>query len=153
MAYGAYMTVTNRTQKPITTLINNVECMYDHGDERSNLSLFNNVTIKPGDSLPGATGQFIKAKASGGCAFKPSYFTLQVVGVGTVGISERHSEYSGKSVSGIALGIDNSGKQATITMLVYTPGTAEAAEFEAELAAAPGSPESPPPPTAPQGAE
>lgn len=152
MGYGAYMNVTNTTGNAITTLINDVNCMYDNGQEGSNLSLFNNASIAAGQTLPGGQGQYIEAKASGSCAFQASNFTVQIVGGPSVQITESGNNYYGNSVPGIGVNINNSGDQAIITLTVYQPGTAEAAKFEAELAAGPASPPPPPPPAAP-GAE
>jgi hypothetical protein len=130
MGFGAYMTINNTTAAAVTTLINNVKCMYDNGQEGSNLSLFNNATIAARTQLPAGKGQYIEVKASGGCAFESSHFTVQLKSGGAVEISESSNNYHGKSVPGIGVNINNSGKQALITLTLYSPGSAEAAQFE-----------------------
>ncbi|MDB4948815.1 MAG: hypothetical protein JWM27_1464 [Gemmatimonadetes bacterium] len=130
MGYGAYMTINNTTASPVTTLVNNVTCMFDNGQEGSNLSLFNNATIPVGQRLPAGKGQYIEAKASGSCALDTSYFTVQLTSGASVKFSEHSNNYHGKSVPGMGVNINNSGKQAVITLTLYTLGSAEAAEFE-----------------------
>ncbi|HEY0021017.1 MAG TPA: hypothetical protein VGC13_32245 [Longimicrobium sp.] len=118
MGFGAYMRVTNNKSTPVTTLINDVECMYDSGEGGSNPSYFNNLTIPPGQTLPSGVGQYIEAKDSGTCFFVSSHFTLQVIGGNAVFITESGHSYSGESATGVAVHIDNSGDQAQIDIRI-----------------------------------
>ena len=76
MGYGANMTVTNRSTSIVTTGVSSQTCMYDNGDDGSNVSFFNNIAILPNSSAPSGGSQYIEAKSSGSCAFEASSFTL-----------------------------------------------------------------------------
>lgn len=123
MGYGAFMKVKNDLSVPIHLLVQDVDCMYDGGEQGSNLSLFHDVDLQPGQSLPASGTQYIEAKASGGCAFAPSKFTLNVVDVGTIGIEDDSENYfvaNNTDPNALSANINNSGQQAQITITVYT---------------------------------
>jgi len=46
---------------PVTVTVTDVTCMYDHGTNGSNLSLFNNATIPAGEALP--SGHYVNEEA------------------------------------------------------------------------------------------
>jgi hypothetical protein len=75
MGYGAQMSVTSNRTEALRTFITDVNCMYDNGDEGSDLSVFNNAVINSKSTLG---PQYIEAKGSGSCFFESSNFSLQV---------------------------------------------------------------------------
>lgn len=78
------MTIVNNSSKTVTTSISSQNCMYDNGDDGSNLSFFNNLTITASTTQPSSgQGQYIEAKASGSCDFEDSTFALVVSGLDT----------------------------------------------------------------------
>ena len=79
MGYGALMKVVNNRATPIQTFVTGIVCMYDNGDQGSNLSLFNNVVIAGSTSLPASgEGQYIEEIGSGGCALQESTFSVKI---------------------------------------------------------------------------
>lgn len=79
MGYGAFLKVVNNRSTPIQGFVTGVECMYDHGEQGSNLSLFNNAVIPGSSSLPASeAGQYIEETGSGECAFLVSTFSLKI---------------------------------------------------------------------------
>jgi hypothetical protein len=129
MGYGAFMRVTNNRKTDIQLFVTNVQCMYDNGEEGSNLSLFNNAIVPASQALPvpGGNGQYIEVKASGGCFFETSTFNLKVedvvnhVEIGEADFSEDDENWSladntNKDV--IDVMINNSGDQAQIAITV-----------------------------------
>jgi uncharacterized protein YjbI with pentapeptide repeats len=76
MGTGAYMKITNNSSQAVTVTVTDVTCMYDHGTNGSNLSLFNNATIPAGEALPGGSPQYIESKSSDECAFETTNFSL-----------------------------------------------------------------------------
>ena len=102
MGQGAFMTVENKSKTPIMLFINSVNCMYDNGEQGSNLQAFNSVIVGPGQQAPASGKQYIEDKDSGSCAFETATFTLVVTDsknntLGTVAFSESSSAFSGTS--------------------------------------------------------
>lgn len=124
---GAFMRVHNSTAVTITIWITNVHCMYDHGEEGSNLHIFNGAEIPPGEWYPGHR-QYIEANGSGGCWFTPSSFNLGWAGrEATIEVSS--GNWGHRDVPGIAIEIED-GEQANIHAWFYEPDSAEGAKFE-----------------------
>ncbi len=128
MGKGAYMNVGNNRPQAIQTFIpgQSVKCMKDSGDSGSNLSRFNQATIKPDTILPGGDGQYIEAEASFPDCLGASTFTLRIEDdnsmiIGEADFVEENEKYSlGKNSNPglISVAIDNSGSQARITVMV-----------------------------------
>lgn len=126
MGYGAFMTVVNNRQQPVRIFVTDVQCMYDDGHEGSNLSLFNNVQVGAGSSLPGNGRQYIEAKASGGCFFDDSKFTLKIEDASNASIighvaftdSSENWNYSNDNEDVIDVFVNNSGSQAVIKVTI-----------------------------------
>lgn len=78
MGYGAFFKVQNNRSRPLRLFVTDVNCMYDNGDQGSNLSLFNNATVPGSGALPSDGTQYIEVNASGGCFFQTSTFHLKV---------------------------------------------------------------------------
>ncbi len=78
MGYGAFLNVHNNREQALRLFVTDVNCMYDNGDEGSNVSLFNNAVVGSQGSLPATGSQYIEVKASGGCFFQDSTFHLKV---------------------------------------------------------------------------
>jgi hypothetical protein len=102
MGQGAFMTVENKSKTPIMLFVNGVSCMYDNGEQGSNLQTFNSVEVDPGQQVPSSGKQYIEDKDSGTCAFDTATFTLAVTdskrnSIGTVAFSESSSSYSAVS--------------------------------------------------------
>ena len=97
MGYGAYMNIVNTTDQPVTTTVGDMNCMYDDGDEGSNIQAWANVTIPPKGESPGGQGQYVEAKGSGSCAFESSWFEILVAGLGGFTISGGAHEYDGST--------------------------------------------------------
>jgi hypothetical protein len=121
------MNVINDRSAAIQLFITDVNCMFDDGDEGSNLSLFNNALVKASSSLPESGSQYIEAKNSGGCFGADSTFTLKVEDaenhaiIGSVAFNENLENYEVQSNSNkdvIDVNINNSGDQARITVTV-----------------------------------
>ncbi|MFP2904151.1 hypothetical protein ACLESD_03570 [Pyxidicoccus sp. 3LFB2] len=121
------MTVTNNRSTPIRLFVTDVECMYDNGDDGSNLSTFNNAVVGANASLPTSGSQYIEAKNSGGCWGADSTFTLKIVDdndkadIGSVGFTENNENYDTSSNTNkdvIDVYINNSGAQARITVTI-----------------------------------
>jgi hypothetical protein len=84
MGKGAYMFVYNLDR--VNQTINGVStanCMYDNGEDNSNISIWNNQTIPPKSSVPiegWKNPQYIEANGSAPiCCFEQSTFTLDFV--------------------------------------------------------------------------
>ena len=127
MGYGAFLNVVNNRPQPLRLFITNVNCMYDHGDEGSNLSLFNNAVVGPQSALPVSGTQYIEVKASGSCAFQSSTFNLKVTDdsngaiIGEADFVESDVNWSlGQNTNPdvINVMINNSGDQARMTVTV-----------------------------------
>lgn len=126
MGYGAYMTVKNNRSGAIHLYITDVQCMYDGGDEGSDLSLFNNAVVNGGAQLPGGSGQYIEAKASGSCFFDDSKFTVKIEDnsneaiIGHVAFDDNAESwnYTNDNEDVIDVYVNNSGDQAIITITV-----------------------------------
>ncbi|MGJ7908172.1 hypothetical protein ACOQFL_17035 [Actinopolyspora sp. H202] len=91
--YGSKMYVQNLSETAKVAVVEKVQCMYDDGEQGSNLSLFNG-RYQPGDRIPNQGGQYIEQKNSGSCFFESSYFTLRVIGVGSVDFKGTNSGWS-----------------------------------------------------------
>ncbi|MGJ7908171.1 hypothetical protein ACOQFL_17030 [Actinopolyspora sp. H202] len=78
------MQVRNLGENERITIIENVRCVYDNGDQGSHPDLFNNHKFAPGDRLPSWGGQHIERDNSGDCFYGSSRFTLRLVGFGQV---------------------------------------------------------------------
>lgn len=119
MGFGAYMVVANQDDRDHQLTVNNINCMYDNGDEGSNLQVWNNVTIKAGSNIPATGKQYIEVKASGSCAFETSSFTLNIDDITSVTILEKNNQYycNGQFQS-VSVNIDNSGSQAQISIII-----------------------------------
>jgi hypothetical protein len=126
MGYGAYMTVINNRTEAIHLYITDVQCMYDNGDDGSNLSLFNNAVVQPTSQLPSGSGQYIEAKASGSCFFDDSTFTVKIEDnsnsaiIGHVAFSDSSENwnYTNDNEDVIDVYVNNSGDQAVINITV-----------------------------------
>jgi len=126
MGYGAFMNVVNNRSEPILLFITDVECMYDNGDEGSNLSLFNNAKVAGTSSLPPSGTQYIEAKASGSCAFNDSAFTVKIEDsstqniIGHVAFDDPGQNWTYKNDNEDVIDVycNNSGAQARITVTV-----------------------------------
>jgi hypothetical protein len=126
MGYGAYMTVKNNRSGAIHLYITDVQCMYDNGDEGSNLSLFNNAVVNGSSQLPGSGSQYIEAKASGSCFFDDSKFTVKIednsneaiIGHVAFDDSSENWSYTNDNEDVIDVYVNNSGDQAIIIITV-----------------------------------
>jgi len=127
MGYGAFMNVVNNRSEALRLYVTNVQCMYDNGDQGSNLSLFNNAVVNGGAALPASGTQYIEVKASGGCFFETSTFNLKVTDdsdkaiIGEADLLENDNNwYLDKNTNEdvINVMINNSGDQARITVTV-----------------------------------
>lgn len=126
MGYGAFLQVVNNRAGQVLTFITDVDCMYDNGDEGSNLSLFNDAEIEAGASLPAGSGQYIEAKASGSCFFNDSTFTIKVEDAATATIighvaftdSGQNWTYDNDNQDVLDVYCNNSGDQARITVTI-----------------------------------
>ncbi|WP_225834601.1 hypothetical protein [Streptomyces sp. NK08204] len=86
MGNSAMMMVTNDNADPVRTFIDNVTCMYDHGQGSapgSDLSVFNDQVIDSGQTFPNSNGQYIETKNSGDCFDVTSTFDLKVINANT----------------------------------------------------------------------
>src|ERR1700761_2131560 len=138
MGEGAYMKITNNRSEAVTVAVSKVNCMYDHGDQGSNLSLFNNATIQPGQSLPSGSPQYIEADSSGlTCVVEDSefYLTFKDPAGNVIGSSFHLSESDyawqtwndvDENYFNVTCVLNSSGKQFDITVDVlvdpYPPG-------------------------------
>jgi hypothetical protein len=126
MGYGAYMNVTNNNAADVRLYVHGIVCMYNNGDEGSNLSYFNGLEVVSGQTEPGGKGQYIEAIASGQCIAEMSTFTLDVNEItgngqqplGSVVISEQLNKYYDNPTGSVETVIDNDGDQATINVTV-----------------------------------
>jgi hypothetical protein len=133
MGAGAYMTLQNLTEDQIKTYVHDVVCMYQNGQEGSELQEFNGQLVQPDSNWPDSgQGVYIEADASGTCALQASQFQLKVVYIQNVGgqrteeyigdlnFSESHGTYSATSTKPASLSalIDNEPQQAIVTVAV-----------------------------------
>ncbi|SFC24867.1 hypothetical protein SAMN05421780_10413 [Flexibacter flexilis DSM 6793] len=127
MGYGAYMSIQNDQANPIKTYVIDVNCMYDQGEDGSNLSLFNDVEIKTATSLPSSgNGQYIEAKGSGSCFFSNSAFSIKIedatnnVIIGQVDFTDTGNDWGYKNTNEdvVDVYVNNSGDQAVIKITV-----------------------------------
>lgn len=126
MGYGAFMNVVNNRSKSIHLFVTDVACMFDNGEQGSNLSLFNNTKVPGGSSLPAAGTQYIEADATGGCFFNDSTFTVKVEDADTKTIighvaftdSAENWSYKNENEDVIDVYCNNSGRQAHITLTI-----------------------------------
>lgn len=128
MGYGAFMKVLNTRGSDIQSFVINVNCMYDNGDEGSNLSLFDNAKVPGGETLPDDSGhgQYIEAKGSGGCWGTDSTFSVKIEDAGTAAIigqvdftdSSHNWNYSTTNPDVIDVYVNNADQQAIIRITV-----------------------------------
>ena len=135
MGYGAYMVVKNNSSADLTTYITQSNCVYDEGQDGSNLSLFNDASIPAHTQLPTSGSQYIEAKNSGSCFFESSSFTIKITATGgaQIGIIDftdggNDWEYSQTppDSSDVNVYVNNSGDQATIAITVVSAAGAAA---------------------------
>lgn len=114
------MTVKNELEQAVELYITNVQCVYDHGQEGSNLQIFNNTKLGAGQSCPTSGSQYIEAKNSGSCFFDSSEFTLEVQGIGNITFTDSGNDWTASTTNGAQLKtyVNNSGKQARIDVTI-----------------------------------
>lgn len=127
MGYGAYFAVQNNRGQALRLFVTNVNCMYDNGDEGSNLSLFNNAVVPVSGTLPSTGTQYIEVNASGACFFEASTFNLKVTNndtgaiIGEADFVESDNAWrlgDNTNPDVINVMINNSGDQAHMTVAV-----------------------------------
>jgi hypothetical protein len=126
MGYGAFLSVVNNRTASVRLFITDVKCMYDRGDQGSNLSLFDDGLVPANSSLPTNGSEYIEAKSSGSCFFDPSQFTVKVEDadtktiIGHVAFTDSASNwsYSNDNEDVIDVYCNNSGDQARIRLTV-----------------------------------
>lgn len=140
MGTGAYMKITNNRSGAVTVAVSKVNCMYwDDSGNGSNLSLFDNATIQPGQSLPSGSPQYIESDSSGlTCAVEESvfYLTFKDSAGNVIGSSFHLSESNftwqtwndvDENFFNVTCVLNSSGKQFDITVDIlvdpYPPGT------------------------------
>ncbi len=132
MGYGAYMVVKNDTSRPVRTLVTDVNCIFDNGEERSNISIFNDAIIAGNSSLPASGSQYIEAKNSGTCFFEASTFKLKIMNedgtmLSVIDFWDRtaHWNYTQDTSDWVSVFVNNTSEQGTIkiTVLHAGPGT------------------------------
>jgi hypothetical protein len=52
MGYGAYMKVTNNNPSDVRLYVHSIVCMYNGGEEGSNLNYFNGLEVVSGETQP-----------------------------------------------------------------------------------------------------
>jgi uncharacterized protein YjbI with pentapeptide repeats len=102
MGKGANMKIVNSRSDAVSVAVSGVQCMYDNGEQGSNLSRFNATIPANGATLPSGNPQYIEVNASGSCWFDESYFTLTFKDstanvIGTVQIGENDNSYYTKN--------------------------------------------------------
>jgi hypothetical protein len=125
MGASAMMMVTNDNSDPIQMFLENVNCLYDHGQGSapgSDPSIFNNQVINPGTTFPNSNGQYIETKNSGSCFEVTSTFDLKIVDATTgqeIGVAsfEELGGWSYKSTSDL-VNVDLSGDPTYIIITV-----------------------------------
>ncbi|GGT21816.1 hypothetical protein GCM10010271_26430 [Streptomyces kurssanovii] len=126
MGNSANMKVVNVSNLALQTFVTDVECMYDNGQEGSNLSAFNDTNIGPGVAYPSDTGQFIETKNSGSCFGVTSTFDLVINDlntsqeIGQVNFEENGGWYY-KCTNPSAIHVDISGDPTMIAVTVQQP--------------------------------
>ncbi|QGN31675.1 hypothetical protein [Microlunatus sp. Gsoil 973] len=127
MGYGAFFNVQNNRSQSLRLFVTDVQCMYDNGDQGSNLSLFNNAVVSGKSALPASGTQYIEVKASGGCFFQTSTFHLKVTDdangaiIGEADFLEDDNNWNldkNTNPDVINVMINNSGDQARMTVTV-----------------------------------
>jgi hypothetical protein len=126
MGYGAYMNVTNNNAADVRLYVHSIVCMYNNGEEGSNLNYFNGLEVVSGQTEPGGQGQYIEAIASEQCITQTSTFTLDVNEItgdgqqplGSLVISEQFNKYYDNPTGSVEAVVDNDGDQATINVTV-----------------------------------
>jgi hypothetical protein len=126
MGYGAYVNVTNNNAADVRLYVHSIVCMYNGGDEGSNLNYFNGLEVVSGQTEPGGQGQYIEAIASEQCFTQTSTFTLDVNEItgdgqqplGSLVISEQFNKYYDNPTGSVEAVVDNDGDQATINVTV-----------------------------------
>jgi hypothetical protein len=127
MGFGAYMKVTNNNPADVRLYIHGIVCMYNGGEEGSDLNYFNGLEVVSGETQPPeGEGEYIEAIASGQCVAEMSTFTIdvnEITGngqepIGSVVISEQFNKYYDKTTGAVEAVIDNTGDQATIQVTV-----------------------------------
>lgn len=119
MGIGANMVVVNNDTQPHDLKIVEKNCMHDKGHDKSNLQIWNGVTINPSSSIPASGLQYIEAKTSGSCFFESSSFKLLIDDTTFVKIVESSDNYvcTEKSDS-VDVEIDNSGDKSKISVIL-----------------------------------
>jgi len=127
MGYGCYMEITNNRTTAVTTYVNSVQCMYQDGQEGSNLQYFNNLTVQPKTTYPSSgQGVYIEAKNSGTCLFQSADFTIKVCDsnnaiIGNLSFSDSTASWKladNTNPDQMNVNINNSGTQGHITNTV-----------------------------------
>jgi hypothetical protein len=120
MGYGAYMSIVNQSANPVTVFVGTQTCMYDNGDDGSELSLFNNVTVPAGEQFPvNGSGIYIEAKSSGECGLQPSKFGLSFSVGAAFTFTESDSNWSTIDHSNlVSVEINNEQAHATIEIAI-----------------------------------
>lgn len=97
MGTAAYLQVVNKTTAPVNVNVYQIECMYDNGENGSNLQVFN-TQVAAGANLP-YSPQFIETDAGLGCIVKASAFTMGFGEIGYVTLQCERDLYSPTSNS------------------------------------------------------
>jgi hypothetical protein len=127
MGYGAYINITNNRSNAMRTFVTDVNCMYENGADGSHLEYFNNKVIAASSTYPGGKGVYTEAKGSGSCWFDNSTFSIKVTDdtngaiIGTVAFTDSDENWDISSNTNrdvLNVNIDNSGSQATITIII-----------------------------------
>ena len=129
MGQGAQMSVTNNRKDAVTVFVSSLNCMYDNGQQNSNLQVFNNAVIAGGASVPASGTQYIEDDddVTSGCGWETATFTLTIIDntnkttIGTVSFSESGSAYSGTSSNASLIQVytsNNSGSESVISVTV-----------------------------------
>ncbi len=126
MGYVSIMTLTNDRSEALRTFIDDVQCMYEHGQYGSRLDIFDNAVIQPRSAFP-AKGANIQAKASGACNSMTSHFDLKVtresdgVTLGTLHFWDSNQAWGVSNNTNkdlLHVNIDNAGDQGIIEIIV-----------------------------------
>ncbi|MGJ0395709.1 MAG: hypothetical protein ACR65U_05740 [Methylocystis sp.] len=128
MGYGAFMKVTNNNvERSLRTFIIDINCMYERGVRGSVLDSFNNLVIGPLSTYPETSGAYIEADNSGACSSQSARFTLKVTDesngniIGNIAFKDTTKKWKVESNENddlLNVNIDNSGKQARITITI-----------------------------------
>ncbi len=79
MGTGALMTLTNQTTSTLTSNLSAITCMYQHGQDGSQLQEFNGMQVQPGAA---SAAIYIEDDGNviGSCDLHQSHFTLDLLG-------------------------------------------------------------------------